>query len=88
MDVYVFKMEEYLPYITKHASFFHEEGKLRDSLDAGEITEEVFLSGRKEILEPILGRIHDFCLENVDRAIGKLKAALQYSLDRSVGYCS
>ena len=65
-----------------YASFFHEEGKLRDSFDAGEITEEVFLSGRKEILEPILGRIHDFCLENADKAIGKLKVALQYPLDR------
>lgn len=65
-----------------YASFFHEEGKLRDSFDAGEISEEAFLSGRKEILEPILGRIHDFCLENVDKAIGKLKVALQYPLDR------
>ena len=65
-----------------YASFFHEEGKLRDSFDAGEISEEAFLSGRKEILEPILGRIHDFCLENADKAIGKLKTALQYPLDR------
>lgn len=65
-----------------YASFFHEEGKLRDSFNAGEITEEAFLSGRKEILEPILGRIHAFCLENVDKAIGKLKTALQYPLDR------
>lgn len=65
-----------------YASFFHEEEKLRDSLDAGEITEEEFLSGRRETLEPILDRIHDFCLENENRAIGKLKTALQYLLDR------
>ena len=65
-----------------YASFFHEEGKLRDSFDAGEITEEVFLSERREALGPILDRIHDFCLENVDKAIGKLKIALQYPLDR------
>jgi transposase len=65
-----------------YASFFHEEGKLRDSFDAGEITEEVFLSRRRGVLEPILDRIHGFCLGNVDKAIGKLKSALQYPLDR------
>ena len=65
-----------------YASFFHEEGKLRDSFDAGEITEEVFLSRRREVLEPILDRLHDFCLGNVGKAIGKLKTALQYPLDR------
>lgn len=65
-----------------YASFFHEEGRLRDSLDAEEITEEVFLSERREVLGPILDRIHDFCLGNADKAIGKLKVAFQYPLDR------
>ena len=65
-----------------YAFFFHEEGKLRDSLDAGEITEEAFLSERREILGPVLDRIHDFCLGNADKAVGKLKVALQYPLDR------
>jgi len=65
-----------------YASFFHEEGRLRDSFDAGEMTEEAFLCERRKTLGPILEKIRVLCTSNVDKSIGKLKTALQYPLDR------
>ena len=65
-----------------YASFFHEEGLLLDGFRDGTLPEDVFLRRRREVLGPILEKIHAFCLANVDKAIGKLRTALQYPLNR------
>ena len=65
-----------------YASLFHEETHLRESFRAGEVSEKDYISSRNEILGPILEQIRIFCLENVDKSVGKLKVAFQYPLDR------
>lgn len=65
-----------------YAVFFEKEGNLRDSFNAGEMNEDDFVAKRREILLPILNKIHDFCIENVGSCAGKLKVACQYPLDR------
>lgn len=65
-----------------YASLFHEEGLLIDSFRDGSMSSERYLKARREKLEPILERIHGFCSSNVGKAVGRLKVALQYPLDR------
>jgi len=65
-----------------YASFFKEEGKPREILDAGNLKGEEYSIRRKETLLPLLEKIHDFCARNVDSCVGKLKVACQYPLDR------
>ena len=65
-----------------YASFFHEEGKMKDEYDFGELSGEEYIIRRKEALLPILNSLKEFCDQNVDKAIGKLQTALKYPIER------
>lgn len=65
-----------------YASFFHEEGILKDEYDAGTLTETEYLEKRVKVLLPILNKLKTFCEKYVDKSVGDLHTALNYPIER------
>lgn len=67
-----------------YASFFHNEGLLKDRFDNGEFaTPEDYVTERRSVLEPLLDEIHKFCQENVNKVLPESTSpAFNYPLQR------